>query len=192
MHDLLSIFFAAGIVNNFVLTKFLGICPFLGVSTKTKSAFSMGLAVTFVMFFSAFFTYIINTYVLEVFNIQFLTYATFILVIASFVQLVEMFMKKYLPALYESFGIYLPLITTNCAILGLVLLNRINGFNMVEGLVYALGGGFGFTLAIVLMSGIRERLDLADIPEAFKGVPIALITAGILAIAFMGFTGMMG
>jgi len=190
MVNLFSIFFAAAVVNNFVFYRFLGICPFLGVSRKTRSAVGMGLAVTFVMVVAGSITWMIQHWLLDAFGLPFLQYVSFILVIASLVQLIEMYMKKHQEALYKAFGIYLPLITTNCAILGLALLNVLNNYNFIESLVFSIGAGAGFTLALVIMSGIRERLELADIPDALQGIPIALIIAGLLALAFSGFSGM--
>lgn len=185
--DLLAIFFSAAVVNNFVLYRFLGICPFLGVSRKTNSAFGMGIAVTFVMVVATAATWPIQHLLLDRFGLPFLQYAVFILVIASLVQFIEMYMKRYREKLYKAFGIYLPLITTNCAILGVTLLMVLEGYNFIESTVFSIGAGAGFTLALLLMSGIRERLELADVPKALKGVPIALIVAGILALAFSGF-----
>ncbi|MFC1752018.1 electron transport complex subunit RsxA [Thermoproteota archaeon] len=184
------IFISAAIVNNFVLSYFLGICPFLGVSKKTESAVSMGLAVTFVMLIAAIVTNLINTYFLMPFNLPYLSNVAFILVIASLVQVVEMFIKKTSKVLYKALGIYLPLITTNCAILGLALFGVLREYSLVQNIFFALGAGAGFTLALVLMSGIREELEFADIPTPFIGVPIALITAGAMSLAFMGFAGL--
>lgn len=188
--ELLIIFFGAAIVNNFVLYRFLGICPFLGVSKKIEPAWSMGIAVTFVMVISGAVTWLIQTFILDRFGLPFLQYVSFILVIATLVQLIEMYLKKYNQALFKTFGIYLPLITTNCAILGLALLNFVLGFTFIQALVFSFGAGVGFTIALVIMSGIREKLELAPVPEALKGVPIALIIAGLLALGFMGFSGM--
>ncbi len=190
MVNLFAIFFAAAVVNNFVFYRFLGICPFLGVSRKTSSAVGMGLAVTFVMVISGSITWLIYNLLLKPLNLPFLQYVSFILVIASLVQLIEMYMKKHQQAMYKAFGIYLPLITTNCAILGLALLNVVKGYNFIESLIFSIGAGAGFILALVIMSGIREKLELADIPQALKGIPIALIVAGLLALAFNGFAGM--
>lgn len=188
--ELIIIFLSAAIVNNFVLAYFLGICPFIGVSNKISSAFSMGMAVTFVMVITSIVSWLIYNMVLVPFNLEFLQYVSFILVIASLVQFVEMFIKKVSQPLYRALGIFLPLITTNCAILGLALFIVLREYNFIEGIVYGFGAGAGFTLAITLMAGIRENLELAQIPEAMKGAPITLITAGILALAFMGFSGM--
>ena len=190
IQELILIFIGAAFVNNFVFYRFLGICPFLGVSRKTESAIGMGIAVTFVMVLSGSATWLIQKLILDKFVLPYLQYVSFILVIAVLVQLIEMYMKKYQKPLYEAFGIYLPLITTNCTILGLALLNIVKGYNFIESLIFAVGAGFGFTLALIIMSGIRERLELADIPQALKGIPIALIIAGLLALAFGGFAGM--
>ncbi len=188
--QVLLIFVSTVLINNFVLIRFLGICPFLGVSKQTETAFSMGLATTFVMTLTAAATWIINTFILEALNLPFLQYVSFIIVIASLVQFVEMFIKKTSPVLYKALGIYLPLITTNCAILGLALLIPLNGYNFIVSIVFGFGAGVGFTLAIVLMAGLRETLQFGDVPEALKGVPITLIIAGIMAMAFMGFSGL--
>ncbi len=188
--DILTIFIAAILVNNFVLYYFLGICPFLGVSKKIDSAFSMGMAVTFVMTLTAVVSWVINHWILIPFELDYLQIVSFILVIASLVQLVEMFIRKMSPPLYQALGIYLPLITTNCAIMGLALLAALKNYDFIETVVFGVGSGLGFTLAIVLMSGIREQLDLADVPKPLKGAGIALIVAGIMALAFSGFSGM--
>ncbi|MCF8242673.1 MAG: electron transport complex subunit RsxA [Melioribacteraceae bacterium] len=188
--ELVLIFFSAAIVNNFVLSYFLGICPFIGVSGKISSAFSMGLATTFVMSITSIVTWLIYHLVLVPNNLDFLQYVSFILVIASLVQFVEMFIKKISQPLYRALGIFLPLITTNCAILGLALFIVLKEYSFIEGIVYGLGAGAGFTLAITLMAGIREELDLADVPKSFQGAPITLLVAGILALAFMGFAGL--
>jgi len=188
--DLLVIFISAAVVNNFVLSYFLGICPFLGVSNKLEKAFSMGLATTFVMVLAAMVTWIINNWILIPFNLPFLQYVSFIIVIASLVQFVEMFIRKSSPALYRSLGIFLPLITTNCAILGLALLSALREYNFMQSLVFGFAAGVGFTLALLIMAGIREELEMAPIPEHFKGAPITLIIAGLLALAFMGFAGL--
>lgn len=186
----LLVFLSTVLVNNFILVKFLGICPFLGVSKQVETAFSMGMATTFVMTLTAAATWIINTYILVAFNLPFLRYVSFIIVIASLVQFVEMFIKKSSPVLYKALGIFLPLITTNCAILGLALLIPLNGYNFITSVVFGLGAGIGFTLAIVLMAGLRETLEFGDVPEVLKGVPITLIIAGLMAMAFMGFSGL--
>ena len=188
--ELLLIFLSAAIVNNFVLAYFLGICPFIGVSGKITSAFSMGLATTFVMTITAIVTWLIYHLLLVPYNLEFLQYVSFILVIASLVQFVEMFIKKVSQPLYRALGIFLPLITTNCAILGLALFMVLKDYSFVQGVVYGVGAGAGFTLAITIMAGIREELDLADVPKPFRGAPITLIVAGLLALAFMGFSGL--
>lgn len=186
----LLLFISAVLVNNFVLSYFLGICPFIGVSKKIDSALSMGIAVTFVMTLTAIVSWVINNLILLKLNMPYLQYVSFILVIASLVQFVEMFIKKTSPILYRTLGIFLPLITTNCAILGLALLIALKNFNFIEAISFGIGAGVGFTLAIVIMAGIREQLDLADVPKPFQGAAITLITAGLLALAFMGFSGL--
>jgi H+/Na+-translocating ferredoxin:NAD+ oxidoreductase subunit A len=188
--ELVAIFISAILINNFVLYYFLGICPFLGVSKKIDSAFSMGLAVTFVMTITAVVSWIINHWILIPHELDYLKIVSFILVIASLVQLVEMFIRKISPPLYQALGIYLPLITTNCAIMGLALLAALRDYGFVETVIFGFGSGLGFTLAIIIMAGIREQLDLADVPAPLKGPAIALIVAGIMALAFMGFVGM--
>jgi len=188
--ELIAILISAILINNFVLHYFLGICPFLGVSKKIDSALSMGLAVTFVMTITAVVSWMINHWILIPYNLDYLQIVSFILVIASLVQLVEMFIRKTSPPLYQALGIYLPLITTNCAIMGLALLAALKNYNFIEAVIFGFGSGAGFTLAIILMAGIREQLDLADVPEPLKGAGIALIVAGIMALAFLGFSGM--
>lgn len=185
------IFLNALIVNNFVLAMFLGLCPFLGVSAKKETAFNMGLATTFVMFVTSLCASGINE-LLTLLDLQFLRLISFIAVIASAVQLVEMVIKKYSPALFRALGIYLPLITTNCAVLGLAIFQVSKGYNVLEGLVYSLGAGGGFTLALMLMSGLREKLDLADVPAVARGAAPTLMIAGLLSLAFMGFAGLGG
>ena len=188
---LLTGFISIVVVNNLVLTKFLGICPFLGVSGRIDMAFGMGLAVTFVVTLSGTATWLIDHMILMPYNLEITRYICFILVIAGAVQLVEMYLRKFFPVLYESFGIFLPLITTNCAILGLCLFINLWGINsFVEAVVLSFGAGIGFTVAICIMAGIRENLNLSDVPKSLKGAPITLITAGILTLAFMGFAGM--
>ena len=178
-------------INNLVLTKFLGICPFLGVSGRIDMAFGMGLAVTFVMVLSGTLTWMIDHLILVPLGLEVMQYVCFILVIAGAVQLVEMYLRKFFPPLYDSFGIFLPLITTNCAILGLCLfLNLWEVDSLLEAVVLSAGGGIGFTVAICIMAGIRENLNISDVPVCLKGAPITLITAGILTLAFMGFAGM--
>ncbi len=186
----LLIFISAVLVNNFVLTYFLGICPFLGVSDRLDSAFSLGMATTFVMSITAVVSWLINNLLLIPYNLEYLEYVSFILVIASLVQLVEMFIKKVSPPLYDTLGIFLPLITTNCAILGLALFASLREYSFLGTMFYGVGAGVGFTLAISIMAGIREKLEFADVPEPFEGAGITLLIAGILALAFMGFGGM--
>ncbi|MCD6169105.1 MAG: electron transport complex subunit RsxA [Candidatus Latescibacteria bacterium] len=190
MHQLFIIFIAAVLVNNFVLVRFLGICPFLGVSKRIDTAVGMGMAVIFVMSLASVGTHLVYSFILVPHNLQILEYAAFVLVIASLVQFVETVLRKMTPALYQALGIYLPLITTNCAILALALLNVIKGYNLIQSLVFAIGAGVGFTLALMIMAGIRERLEFSDIPQCLRGIPIALIVAGILSMAFMGFSGL--
>lgn len=187
---LITGFLSVVLINNLVLTKFLGICPYLGVSGRIDMAFGMGLAVTFVMTLSGTLTWLIDHMVLMPYGLEVTRYVCFILVIASAVQLVEMYVRKFFPPLYDSFGIFLPLITTNCAILGLCLfLNLWGTGSLLEAVVLSFGGGIGFTIAICIMAGIRENLQMVDVPECLRGAPITLITAGILSLAFMGFAG---
>jgi len=189
IEELILIFIAASITHNFVLTYFLGICPFIGVSNKIDSAIGLGVATTFVMTMAATVTWLIYHYILVPYNLMFLQYVAFIIVIASLVQFVEMFIKKLSPPLYKALGIYLPLITTNCAVLGLTLFMILRNYSFLEAVIFGFGAGVGFTLAIVMMAGIREELEFADIPEPLKGPGITLIIAGLLALAFMGFGG---
>ncbi|MFO7525249.1 MAG: electron transport complex subunit RsxA [Ignavibacteriaceae bacterium] len=188
--ELFIIFISAAIVNNFVLAYFLGICPFVGVSNKLSSAISMGMATTFVMVITAIVSWLLYYLILIPYELTFLQIPSFILVIASLVQFVEMFIKKVSQPLYRALGIFLPLITTNCAILGLALFGSMREYSFIENVVFGLGAGAGFTLALTIMAGIREELDLADVPKPFQGAPITMIVAGILALAFMGFAGM--
>ena len=176
-------------VNNFILAQFLGICPFLGVSKKTDSALGMGVAVIFVMGVASIITYAVNLLLIK-WNVEYIQTIAFILVIAGLVQFIEMFLKKSMPSLYTALGVYLPLITTNCAVLGVVLLNVQNDYTFIASVVYGITGGLGFLLAIYLFSTIRERVQFADYPKCFEGFPIALITAGLIALAFMGFSGL--
>lgn len=176
--------------NNFIFSRFLGNCPYLGVSNKLETATGMGVAVTFVMGLASLFTYLSYAYVLVPLELQYLNTIAFILIIAALVQFVEMFMRKSLPALYSALGIYLPLITTNCAVLGVALLNMNSGYNLLESVLSGVFGALGFLLAIVLMAGVRERLESSDIPKAFKGFPISLIIAGLMSVAFLGFSGL--
>lgn len=186
---IISILIAALFTENFVMVKFLGICPFLGVSKKTETAVGMGMAVTFVMALSSMITYLVNHYLLEPFQLEYLQTIVFILIIAGLVQFVELFVKKSMPALYNALGIYLPLITTNCAVLGVALLNVQYGYNFLYSLLYGTFSALGFSLAIILFSGVREYISEQSVPEPFRGFPIALISAGLMAIAFMGFSG---
>ena len=186
---LLAISLGAILTNNFIFSQFLGICPFLGVSKKIDTAVGMGAAVTFVMGLASAFCYLVNL-VLVPLNLAFMQTVAYILVIAGLVQFVEMFLKKNIPTLYTALGVYLPLITTNCAVLGVALLNIQNNYNFIESVFYGITGGLGFLLAIVLFASIRERLVFAEYPKAFEGFPIALITAGLMALAFMGFSGL--
>ncbi len=189
MTHYLLIIISAVFVNNIVLTRFLGICPFLGVSNKFSTAVGMGGGVLFVMTLSTLVTYLINAYVLVPLQIGFMQTITYILVIAALVQMVEIILKKISPALYQALGVYLPLITTNCTILGVAILVVQNKFSLLESVVFAMANASGFTLAIVLFSSIREQLELSNVPKAMRGVPIALLTAGLLSLAFMGFSG---
>lgn len=189
MTQLFVILLTAILTENFVLNKFLGICPFLGVSKKMNSALGMAAAVTFVMVMATALTWPIYTYILEPNGLEYLQIVAFILIIALFVQLVEILIKRYAPPLYNSLGIYLPLITTNCAVLGVTILNIDNGFGFAESIFNALGGGLGFALALIIFAGVRERVDGADIPKAFKGIPSTLIAASIVAMSFVGFSG---
>ena len=191
MQILLMGFISIVIVNNLVFTKFLGICPYLGVSGRIDMAFGMGCAVTFVVTLSGALTWMIDHWILQKLGLEVMQYVCFILVIAGAVQLVEMYIRKFFPTLYDSFGIFLPLITTNCAILGLCLFINLWGIDkLLEAVVLSFGAGIGFTMAICIMAGIRENLKLADVPECLQGAPITLITAGLLTLAFMGFAGM--
>ncbi|MEA3224523.1 MAG: RnfABCDGE type electron transport complex subunit A [Planctomycetota bacterium] len=191
LNVLLMGFISVVLINNLVFTKFLGICPYLGVSGRIDMAFGMGLAVTFVVTLSGTLTWMIDNWILMQFGLEITRYVCFILVIAGAVQLVEMYLRKFFPSLYDSFGIFLPLITTNCAILGLCLfLNLWEIDSLLDAVVRSFGAGIGFTMAICIMAGIRESLELADVPTCLKGAPITLITAGLLTLAFMGFAGM--
>ena len=185
----ISIFITAVFVNNIILSQFLGICPFLGVSKKIDSAIGMGAAVTFVMLISTIVTYLLQAYLLTPFGLGYMQTIAFILVIAALVQMLEIILKKVSPTLYQALGVFLPLITTNCAILGVAILVIQKEYSLVESVVYAVSTAIGFTLSLTLFAGIREQLNLNDIPKAMQGIPIALITAGLLALAFMGFSG---
>ena len=190
VQSLLGILISAIISENFILVKFYGICPFMGVSKKTDTALGMGMAVTFVMGIASAACWAVDRFILIPLGLEYMQTVAFILVIASIVQVVEMFLKKSVPALYQALGIYLPLITTNCAVLGVALVNAQKGYDFLQSVVYGVTGGLGFTLAIVQFASIRERVDKSDCPESFKGFPIALIAAGLLALAFMGFSGL--
>ena len=187
---LLSITLGAILANNFIFSQFLGCCPFLGVSKKVDTAVGMGVAVTFVMGLASAVCFVVNKYILIPLDLAYMQTVAFILVIASLVQFIEMFLQKSMPSLYTALGVYLPLITTNCAVLGVALLNVQNTSNFIESVVYGITGGLGFLLAIVLFASIRERLVFADYPKCWDGFPIALITAGLMALAFMGFSGL--
>ena len=187
---LLSITLGAILANNFIFSQFLGCCPFLGVSKKVDTAVGMGVAVTFVMGLASAVCFVVNRFILIPLDLAYMQTVAFILVIASLVQFIEMFLQKSMPSLYTALGVYLPLITTNCAVLGVVLLNVQNNYNFIESVVYGITGGLGFLLAIVLFASIRERLVFADYPKCWDGFPIALVTAGLMALAFMGFSGL--
>ncbi len=187
--SLFSISLSAILAENFILVKFLGICPFMGVSKKSDTALGMGIAVIFVMGIASAATWAVDHYLLQPNDLGYMQTVVFILVIAALVQFVEMFLQKAIPSLYQALGIYLPLITTNCAVLGVALLNIQNGYSFIESVVYGVMGGVGFTVAILLFSSVRERLEDCDCPKCFKGFPIALIAAGLLALSFMGFSG---
>ena len=189
LESILTILISTILVNNYVFAQFLGICPFLGVSSKTETALGMGIAVTFVVVLASAITWLIQIFVLDKFGLEYLQTIAFILVIASLVQFVEMFIKKSSPSLYQAMGVYLPLITTNCVVLGVVL-NVQNGYNLIETIFSGFGASIGFTLALVLIAALREKLMLADVPKALQGVPIALVSAGLMAIAFSGFGGL--
>ena len=189
MQAILGIILSAILSENFILVKFYGICPFMGVSKKIDTALGMGMAVTFVMAIASAACYAVNVLLVKL-GLDYMQTVAFILVIAAIVQVVEMFLKKSVPALYKALGVYLPLITTNCAVLGVVLVNVQKGYNFLLSVVNGAAGGLGFTLAIVLFASVRERVDKTDCPECFKGFPIALISAGLLALAFMGFSGL--
>ena len=188
--NIISISLGAILVNNFIFSQFLGCCPFLGCSNKTDTAFGMGIAVVFVMGIASAICWVVDNFVLVPLGLEFLETLAFILVIAALVQFVEMFLKKSVPSLYSALGIYLPLITTNCAVLGVVLLNVQNSYGFLESVVYGITGGLGFLLAIVLFASVRERVAFSEYPENFEGFPICLVSAALLALAFMGFSGM--
>ena len=188
--SIFTILISTVFVNNFVLARFLGICPFLGVSNKIETATGMSIAVTFVVTLSSIITYIIQISILDRFGLQYLQTIVFILVIAALVQFVEMVIKKVSPTLYNALGVYLPLITTNCVVLGVAILNIQEGYGLIKTIFNAVGASVGFGIALILISGIREQLEVADVPEALEGFPIALITAGLMSIAFLGFSGL--
>jgi len=191
MGEIVIIFFSAILINNFVLIRFLGICPFLGISQKVETAVGMSLAVIFVMTVASLATWVVQTYVLLPYDLVYLRTIVFILVIAVLVQFVEMVIQKSSPTLYQALGVYLPLITTNCAVLGVTILNLNEAYNLLQALAHGFAAAVGFGLAIVVFAGIRERLELAEIPEALQGFPIALIIAGLLSISFFGFQGLL-
>ena len=190
INSLLGILLAAVLTENFILVKFYGICPFMGVSKKIDTALGMGMAVTFVMALASAATWLVNTALLEPYELEYMQTLAFILVIASIVQVVEMFLKKMVPALYKALGIFLPLITTNCAVLGVALVNVQKGYDLLQSVINGAAGGLGFTVAIVVFASVRERVDKSNCPESFRGFPITLIAAGLLALAFMGFSGL--
>ena len=192
MKELLVILLSAMLVDNFVLSKFMGICPFLGVSKKLDSSVGMGAAVTFVMVCATLCTYPIYKWILIPMGLEYLKTIAFILIIALFVQLVEMILKKKVPSLYKALGVFLPLITTNCAVLGVTILNIDSGYTLVQSVVNSLGAGLGFTIALVIFSGVRSRVNAANVPEMFKGVPATLIAASVVSVSFMGFSGLFG
>lgn len=190
MKELMLIIVGSALVNNVVLSQFLGLCPFLGVSKKTETAAGMGGAVIFVITLSSFVTSEIYQFILVPTHMEYLQTIVFILIIAALVQFVEMFLKKAMPSLYQALGVYLPLITTNCAVLGVALINVQKDYNILQGTVNGFATAVGFTLSIIVMAGIREKIEYNDIPESFRGFPIVLITAGLMAIAFFGFSGL--
>jgi len=187
--NLIAIFLSLAIINNFIVSKFLGLCPFFGVSKKLGNAVSMGVAVTLVMLIASLATWIINHYILIPFGVEYMNIIMYILVIASLVQMIELFIKRTNLTLYNALGIYLPLITTNCAVLGITLINAQESYSLVESLVAALGGGIGFTFILIIMSGIREKLEIADTPRSMKGLPVAMLVGMLLGLTFFGFGG---
>jgi len=186
----ITIALGAILVNNFIFAQFLGICPFMGVSKKVDTAVGMGMAVIFVMGVASVFAWLVNTFLLVPLGLTYLQTLAYILVIASLVQFVEMFLQKAMPALYEALGVYLPLITTNCAVLGVALQNTQNGYNLFNSIIYGVTGGIGFLIAIVLFASVRERMEFSESPKSFEGFPIALVAAGLIALAFCGFSGL--
>lgn len=191
MNSLLTIFLGMVLINNFILSKFLGLCPFFGVSKKLTNAISMGTAVTLVMVIASVATSIIHKYILIPYDVEFMNIIIYILVIAALVQIVEIVIKRTNITLYNALGIYLPLITTNCAVLGVTLINAQNNYSLLQSIISALGGGLGFTLILIIMSAIREKNELADTPKSMRGLPIAFIIASLLSLAFMGFNGLL-
>ena len=187
---IITISLGAVLVNNFIFAQFLGICPFMGVSKKIDTASGMGMAVIFVMGVASVFAWLVNHFLLVPLGLTYLQTLAYILVIASLVQFVEMFLQKAMPALYEALGVYLPLITTNCAVLGVALQNTQNGYSLIESIVYGVTGGVGFLVAIVLFASVREKMEFSECPKSFEGFPIALVAAGLIALAFMGFSGL--
>ncbi len=189
MSELIAIFLSLAIINNFIVAKFLGLCPFFGVSKKLGNAISMGLAVTLVMLVASFTTWIINHYILIPFGVEYMNIIMYILVIASLVQMIELFIKRTNLTLYNALGIYLPLITTNCAVLGITLINAKESYSLLESIAASLGGGVGFLLVLIIMSGIREKLEVADTPRSMKGLPVAMLVGMLLGLTFFGFGG---
>lgn len=190
MKELILLLIGAALVNNVVLSRFLGLCPFLGVSRKVETSAGMGMAVLFVIILSSILANLIYTFVLVPFRIEYLQTIVFILVIAALVQFVEMVLKKNIPSLYDALGVFLPLITTNCAVLGVAIDNVSKGHNFLESVIYGVGTAGGFAIAIILLAGVREKIQLAEVPKSFQGMPIVLITSGLMAIAFFGFSGL--
>ena len=190
MNNLIAIFLSMAIINNFILARFLGLCPFFGVSKKLGNALSMGFAVTLVMLIASVATWIINNYILIPFGVEYMNIIMYILVIASLVQMIELFIKRTNLTLYNALGIYLPLITTNCAVLGITLINAKESYSLLESIAASLGGGVGFLLVLIIMSGIREKLEIADTPRAMRGLPVAMLVGMLLGLTFFGFGGM--
>ncbi len=190
MSELIAIFLSMAIINNFILARFLGLCPFFGVSKKLGNAISMGLAVTLVMLIASVATWIINNYILIPFGVEYMNIIMYILVIASLVQMIELFIKRTNLTLYNALGIYLPLITTNCAVLGITLINAKESYSLLESVAASLGGGIGFLLVLIIMSGIREKLEVADTPRSMRGLPVAMLVGMLLGLTFFGFGGM--
>ena len=190
IETIITISLGAILANNFIFAQFLGICPFMGVSKKVDTAMGMGMAVIFVMGVASVFAWLVNTFLLVPLGLTYLQTLAYILVIGSLVQFVEMFLQKGMPALYEALGVYLPLITTNCAVLGVALQNTQNGYSLFESIVYGVTGGIGFLIAIVLFASVREKMEFSECPKSFEGFPIALVAAGLIALCFMGFSGL--